>query len=55
MDEAERCDRLVLLRDGEVLADVTPDELLSRTGTHDADAAFLALIDAEASRERSAS
>ncbi|WP_460626535.1 ABC transporter ATP-binding protein [Intrasporangium mesophilum] len=55
MDEASRCDRLVLLRDGEVLADVTPDELLERTSTHDADAAFLALIDAESERERSAS
>jgi ABC-2 type transport system ATP-binding protein len=55
MDEAARCDRLVLLREGEVLADVTPDELLTRTGTSDADAAFLALIDAEAQRERSAS
>ena len=55
MDEATRCDRLVLLREGEVLADVTPDELLARTGAPDADAAFLALIDAEADRERSAS
>jgi ABC-2 type transport system ATP-binding protein len=50
MDEATRCDRLVLLREGEVLADVTPDELLSRTGALDADAAFLALIDAETAR-----
>ncbi|NUS41344.1 MAG: ABC transporter ATP-binding protein [Terrabacter sp.] len=50
MDEATRCDRLVLLRDGEVLADLTPDELLARTGAADADAAFLALIDAEAAR-----
>ena len=55
MDEATRCDRLVLLREGRVLADVTPDELLTRTGAPDADAAFLALIDAEAARERSAS
>ncbi|GAA5031349.1 ABC transporter ATP-binding protein [Terrabacter aeriphilus] len=57
MDEAARCDRLVLLREGRVLADLTPDELLSRTGTADADAAFLALIDAEdaPSHERSAS
>jgi len=47
MDEASRCDRLILLRDGEVLADVTPDELLARTGEADADAAFLALIEAE--------
>jgi ABC-2 type transport system ATP-binding protein len=50
MDEATRCDRLVLLREGEVLADHTPDELLARTGAPDADAAFLALIDAEAAR-----
>ncbi|HET7799291.1 MAG TPA: ABC transporter ATP-binding protein [Humibacillus xanthopallidus] len=55
MDEATRCDRLVLLRDGEVLADLTPDELLVRTGAVDADAAFLALIDAEAAGQRSAS
>ena len=55
MDEATRCDRLILLRDGEVLADVTPQELLTRTGAPDADAAFLALIDAAAERERSAS
>ncbi|WP_374968037.1 ABC transporter ATP-binding protein [Terrabacter sp. BE26] len=47
MDEATRCDRLVLLREGRVLADLTPDELLQRTGAPDADAAFLALIDAE--------
>jgi ABC-2 type transport system ATP-binding protein len=45
MDEASRCDRLVLLREGQVLADVTPAELLASTGTADADAAFLALID----------
>ena len=30
MDEATRCDRLVLLREGQVLADVTPDELLAQ-------------------------
>ncbi len=44
MDEATRCDRLLLLREGELLADVTPAELLSTTGTTDADDAFLALI-----------
>jgi ABC-2 type transport system ATP-binding protein len=44
MDEATRCDRLLLLRDGELLADLTPAELLSTTGTTDADDAFLALI-----------
>lgn len=47
MDEATRCDRLVLLREGRILADEAPAQLLSRTGTADAEAAFLALIDAE--------
>jgi ABC-2 type transport system ATP-binding protein len=46
MDEAVRCDRLVLLRDGLVLSDSTLPELLESTGTSDAEAAFLALIDA---------
>lgn len=45
MDEASRCDRLVLLREGQVLADSTPDELLARTGAADADGAFLALVE----------
>jgi ABC-2 type transport system ATP-binding protein len=46
MDEASRCDRLLLLHEGRILADTTPDELLRRTGAPDADAAFLSLIDA---------
>ncbi|MEO5983463.1 MAG: ABC transporter ATP-binding protein [Pedococcus sp.] len=45
MDEAARCDRLLLLREGEVLADATLPELLARTGADDAEGAFLALID----------
>ncbi|WP_424466019.1 ABC transporter ATP-binding protein [Pseudoclavibacter helvolus] len=45
MDEAMRCDRLILLRDGDIIADTTPPELLRETRTHDADAAFLALIE----------
>ena len=45
MDEASRCDRLLLLREGEVLADATLDELRRRTGADDAEGAFLALID----------
>ncbi|MFC8503869.1 ABC transporter ATP-binding protein [Pedococcus sp. NPDC057267] len=45
MDEASRCDRLLLLREGEVLADATLEELLGRTGADDAEGAFLALID----------
>jgi ABC-2 type transport system ATP-binding protein len=45
MDEATRCDRLLLLREGALLADETPDGLLRRTGAADAEAAFLALIE----------
>ena len=45
MDEADRCDDLVLLRDGTVLATGTPHELLARTGTGDLGAAFLVLVD----------
>jgi ABC-type multidrug transport system ATPase subunit len=47
MDEADRCDSLVLLRDGRILAAGTPEALRLRTGTADLDAAFLALIDAD--------
>ncbi|MFJ8742568.1 ABC transporter ATP-binding protein [Embleya sp. NPDC127516] len=45
MDEAERCERLLLLRDGALLADDTPAALLERTGARDAESAFLALVD----------
>ncbi|KGN38164.1 ABC transporter ATP-binding protein [Knoellia subterranea] len=45
MDEATRCDRLLLLRDGEILSDSTLPELLDRTGAPDAEQAFLALVD----------
>ena len=45
MDEAERCDRLLLLREGGMLAAGTPDALRARTGTSDLGAAFLALVD----------
>jgi len=46
MDEASRCDRLLLLRGGRILSDSTLPELLEGTGTTDAEQAFLALIDA---------
>jgi ABC-2 type transport system ATP-binding protein len=45
MDEAERCDRLLLLRDGALLADDTPSALLERTHTVDVESAFLSLVD----------
>jgi len=44
MDEAERCDSLLLMRDGDLLATETPDGLRSRTGEQDLEDAFLALI-----------
>jgi ABC-2 type transport system ATP-binding protein len=45
MDEAARCDELVLMRDGRVMAaSTTPRDLLQRTHTADLDAAFLALV-----------
>jgi ABC-2 type transport system ATP-binding protein len=48
MDEAARCDRLLLMRDGAVLADATQAELLERTGAPDVEHAFLALVEASA-------
>ena len=45
MEEALRCDRLLLLRDGRLLADATLPELLERTGTTDVEQAFLALVE----------
>src|SRR3954453_10003824 len=44
MDEAGRCDRLLLLREGRLLSDSTPAELRTRTGTDDLEEAFLALV-----------
>ncbi|HPT94120.1 MAG TPA: ABC transporter ATP-binding protein [Microbacteriaceae bacterium] len=48
MDEALRCDRLLLMRAGHIIADTTPDGLLADTGTADPDAAFLALVERDA-------
>jgi ABC-2 type transport system ATP-binding protein len=46
MDEAERCQRLLLMRDGAILADDTPEGLLTATGTSDVESAFLSLVEA---------
>lgn len=48
MDEAQRCDRLLLMREGRILADATEAELLARTGAPDVDGAFLALVESAA-------
>ena len=46
MDEADRCDTLLLLREGSLLAQATPGEIRERTGEDDLDAAFLRLVEA---------
>jgi ABC-2 type transport system ATP-binding protein len=48
MDEASRCDRLLLLRDGVLVADDTLPALLERTKAKDVEGAFLALAEAAA-------
>jgi ABC-2 type transport system ATP-binding protein len=45
MDEALRCDRLILMRAGRIIADTTPQGLLAETQATDPDAAFLTLIE----------
>lgn len=45
MDEASRCDRLLLLRDGRLVADEPLDVLLARTHAADVEKAFLALAE----------
>ena len=45
MDEAARCDDLLLLRDGALVAALTPAELRARTGLDDLEAAFLQLAE----------
>ena len=46
MDEADRSDDLLLMRDGRIVAAETPADLRARTGHQDLEAAFLALAEA---------
>ncbi|HEX2111077.1 MAG TPA: ABC transporter ATP-binding protein [Gaiellaceae bacterium] len=48
MDEAARCDHLLLMRDGEIVAAEAPASVRQRTGTDDLETAFLRLVEAEA-------
>jgi len=45
MDEADRCERLLLMREGLLLADDTPQALRERTSAPDIEGAFLALVE----------
>ena len=47
MDEAAHCDRLILLRDGRIIADGTPAAVRQSAGTDDLEEAFLRLIRAQ--------
>lgn len=44
MDEAMRCDRLLLMREGRIIADDSPQGLLDKTGADDIERAFLDLV-----------
>ncbi len=48
MDEAARCDRLLLMREGRIIADTTPNALLADTGARDAEDAFLRIVQRDA-------
>jgi ABC-2 type transport system ATP-binding protein len=48
MDEADRCDRLLLMRDGGLVADDTPSALRERTGARDLEGAFLRIVETTA-------
>jgi ABC-2 type transport system ATP-binding protein len=49
MDEADRCDRLLLMREGRIIADDTPQHIREKTQTDDIESAFLALVDTDVS------
>jgi len=48
MDEADRCDRLLLMREGRIIADGTPAEIRQKTGAEDIEAAFLSIVEEDA-------
>lgn len=48
MDEAARCDRVLLMREGRLIADSTPDDLRKDAGEEDLEQAFLVLAERNA-------
>ncbi len=47
MDEADRCDRLLLMREGRIIADDTPQRIREQTRADDIESAFLAIVDTD--------
>jgi len=47
MDEAERCDHLVFMREGQIIASASPEVIRRQTGEGDLEDAFIALADEE--------
>jgi ABC-2 type transport system ATP-binding protein len=50
MDEAERCDELLLMRDGELLWNDSRQKLLAHTGKTSVEAAFVAMVSAKGAK-----
>jgi ABC-2 type transport system ATP-binding protein len=48
MDEAERCHRLLLMREGRIIADGSPAAIKEQAGADSIDAAFLAIVKRDA-------
>lgn len=46
MDEASRCHRIIMLQEGRIIAQGSPTDILTQTGTPDLESAFLALTGA---------
>jgi ABC-2 type transport system ATP-binding protein len=51
MDEAERCEQLILMRDGRILAHDTPARLIEQTGAQNVERAFLTLVKEQEKQE----
>ena len=50
LDEARRCERILLLREGVLVADDSPQAIAERAGTDDMDEAFLRIVDGVGAR-----